>query len=275
MIPAGDDMKYKLIVSDLDGTLLNGQKFVSNINKEAIRKAKEQGMSFAIASGRPLYPILSLIKQWEMEELVDYVLGMNGGCIYDKAKDAQKNFYTIDGELLKHIMDQYRDMPVRFWIFEKEKRYVNKGTEATRAKAALYHEDEQITDLYALCNQPRQKLIVECRPEDMDMVEQRARKLNLSTCAAFRSDPTLFEFVDKRVNKTSGLRHLCADIGITMDEVLAFGDTSNDNEMLKEVGHGVWMSNGTMDTFAHADAQTISNEEDGVAWYLEKHILAR
>ena len=134
-------MKYKLIVSDLDGTLLNGQKFVSNINKDAIRKAKEQGMSFAIASGRPLYPILSLIKQWEMEELVDYVLGMNGGCIYDKAKDAQKNFYTIDGELLKHIMDQYRDMPVRFWIFEKEKRYVNKGTEATRAKAALYHED--------------------------------------------------------------------------------------------------------------------------------------
>lgn len=107
-------MKYKLIVSDLDGTLLNGQKFVSNINKDAIRKAKEQGMSFAIASGRPLYPILSLIKQWEMEELVDYVLGMNGGCIYDKAKDAQKNFYTIDGELLKHIMDQYRDMPVRF-----------------------------------------------------------------------------------------------------------------------------------------------------------------
>ena len=268
-------MKYKLIVSDLDGTLLNGQKFVSNINKDAIRKAKEQGMSFAIASGRPLYPILSLIKQWEMEELVDYVLGMNGGCIYDKAKDAQKNFYTIDGELLKHIMDQYRDMPVRFWIFEKEKRYVNKGTEATRAKAALYHEDEQITDLYALCNQPRQKLIVECRPEDMDMVEQRARKLNLSTCAAFRSDPTLFEFVDKRVNKASGLRHLCADIGITIDEVLAFGDTSNDNEMLKEVGHGVWMSNGTMDTFAHADAQTISNEEDGVAWYLEKHILAR
>lgn len=59
MIPAGDDMKYKLIVSDLDGTLLNGQKLVSNINKEAIRKAKEQGMSFAIASGRPLYPILS------------------------------------------------------------------------------------------------------------------------------------------------------------------------------------------------------------------------
>lgn len=41
-------MKYKLIVSDLDGTLLNGQKFVSNINKDAIRKAKEQGMSFAI-----------------------------------------------------------------------------------------------------------------------------------------------------------------------------------------------------------------------------------
>ena len=172
-------------------------------------------------------------------------------------------------------MDQYQDMPVRFWIFEKEKRYVNTGTAATRAKAALYHEDEQITDLYALCVRPRQKLIVECQPKDMDMVEQRAKKLNLTTCAAFRSDPTLFEFVDKRVNKASGLRHLCADIGIAMDEVLAFGDTSNDNEMLKEVGHGVWTSNGTMDTFAHADAQTISNEEDGVAWYLEKHILAR
>lgn len=72
-------------------------------------------------------------------------------------------------------MDQYQDMPVRFWIFEKEKRYVNTGTAATRAKAALYHEDEQITDLYALCDRPRQKLIVECQPKDMDMVEQRAK----------------------------------------------------------------------------------------------------
>lgn len=273
MIPPGDDMNYKLIVSDLDGTLLNEKKFVSDRNKEAIRKAREAGMSFAIASGRPLYPILSLIREWGMEELVDYVLGMNGGSIYDTAKKAEKHFFMLDGGVLKQIMDQYHDLPVRFWIFEREKRYVNKGDEVTRAKAARYHEDEEVTDLYALCNQPRQKLIVECHPQDMERVEQRSRELDLPTCAAFRSDPTLFEFVDKRVNKASGLQHLCKEIGITMDEVLAFGDTSNDNEMLKEVGHGVWMCNGTMDTKAHADAETLSNEENGVAWYLHKHIL--
>ena len=73
---------YQLICCDLDGTLLNEKDEVSEKNKEMIQRCRKQGMQFAIVSGRPVEGILQLIKQWQMEEMVDYVIGMNGGVVY-------------------------------------------------------------------------------------------------------------------------------------------------------------------------------------------------
>ena len=82
---------YQLICCDLDGTLLNEKDEVSEKNKEMIQRCRKQGMQFAIVSGRPVEGILQLIKQWQMEEMVEYVIGMMAVLFIIVKQQSKKN----------------------------------------------------------------------------------------------------------------------------------------------------------------------------------------
>lgn len=263
----------KMIVCDLDGTLLNDEKYISETNKTAIRECRKQGIKFAIASGRPIEPILMLIKEWGIEHDVDFVLGMNGGITYDCHTKEMKEYHLMSGEIIKEIMDHFDGMNVRFFIFEGCKRYVNKSDETSRELAKKYNEIEIETDMYEICSQPRNKIIIHCDPNYMDIVEAHGKTYVNPNCVCFKTAPDLFEYVDPHINKSFGLQKMCEQLGFTMDNVLAFGDTSNDVEMLRDAGIGVFMRNGTEDAKAVSDVTTLSNEEDGVADYLMHHVL--
>lgn len=265
----------KMIVCDLDGTLLNDDKTVSEANKAAIRACRRQGLKFGIASGRPIEPILHLLKEWDIQDDVDYVLGMNGGILYDCHTKAMKEYHLMDGQILKEVMDHFEGMEVRFFIFDGCKRYVNKSTEESRRMAKKYNEIEIETDMYEVCNQPRNKIIVTCDPSYMPIVQAHGKTYVNPDCVCFKTAPDLFEYVDPHINKSFGLQKMCELLHMEMRHVLAFGDTSNDVEMLRDAGIGVWMSNGTDDAKAVCDAITISNQEDGVADYLNRFVLAR
>ena len=264
---------YQLICCDLDGTLLNEKDEVSEKNKEMIQRCRKQGMQFAIVSGRPVEGILQLIKQWQMEEMVDYVIGMNGGVVYHCKTAIKKEYHRLDGAIIKAIMEHYAGWKVRFIIFDGAKRYVSYSDEETNRLAASYCEQEVQTDMFTLCDVPRNKLIVQCYPQDMPKVEAHGKQYHNAQCVCFKTAADLFEFVNPQVNKSSGIQKLCEDIGITMQEVLAFGDTSNDNEMLRDAGLGVWLCNGSEDTKAMADAVAKANTESGVGCFLEEYIL--
>lgn len=265
--------EIKLVVTDLDGTLLNDNKEVSEATKSAIAACRDKGIRFAIASGRPLEPVLELIKEWGIEEHCDYVVAMNGAEIYDCHTLEKESFYQLPANVIKNIMKHYEDMNVRFYLFDKKIRYVNYSDSITKKQAEVFGEIEVQTDMFALCTRPFTKLIVECNPADMEIVEKRGKEYQSDNCTCFKSAPNLFEFVDPRVNKSYGLKQLCVKKGLSMKEVLAFGDTSNDIEMLKDAGIGVWMRNGTEDAKEVSDTSTLTNEEDGVAYYLNTYIL--
>ena len=72
-----------LVATDLDGTLLNSEKKVSEKNKEAIRRLKEHGILFGVVSGRPVESGLILCKGWGLEDSISFLIGMNGGVLYD------------------------------------------------------------------------------------------------------------------------------------------------------------------------------------------------
>ena len=126
---------YQLICCDLDGTLLNEKDEVSEKNKEMIQRCRKQGMQFAIVSGRPVEGILQLIKQWQMEEMVDYVIGMNGGVVYHCKTAIKKEYHRLDGAIIKAIMEHYAGWKVRFIIFDGAKRYVSYSDEETKRLA--------------------------------------------------------------------------------------------------------------------------------------------
>ena len=85
----------------------------------------------------------------------------------------------------------------------------------------------------------------------------------------FRSTPIYLEFVDRGVSKGSALLRLCEMLGISPDQTVPFGDEENDRPMLRAAGLGVAMGNAVPEIKAEADAVTSSNEEDGVAEFIE------
>ena len=131
-----------LVATDLDGTLLNNKKEVSEINKKAIRDLKQNGIFFGIASGRPVETILKTIEDWGMSKDIGFVMGMNGGAIYDYRLQSKEEYYLLDGEIVIEIMDFFKGYDVKFWILIGDDRYVNVSTEQTRAHARLYKENE-------------------------------------------------------------------------------------------------------------------------------------
>lgn len=263
----------KLIISDLDGTLLNEEKLVSDATKQAIEACKNKGIYFGIATGRPLEPSLELVQEWGINDLCDFVLAMNGAELFDCKKKEKTCFFQIEPSVVKGIMDHFSNMKVRFYIFEDNTRYVNYSDEETKKDAATYRENEVQADLYALCTHPFTKVSVECDPKDIEQIVEHGKQFKGGHCTGYKSAPHLYEYVDSRVNKSYGIQQLCNKIGITMENVITFGDTSNDIDMLRDAGISVCMSNGTSDAKEVADVITLSNKDDGVAYYLNTYIL--
>ena len=264
-----------LVATDLDGTLLNNKKEVSEINKKAIRDLKQNGIFFGIASGRPVETILKTIEDWGMSKDIGFVMGMNGGAIYDYRLQSKEEYYLLDGEIVIEIMDFFKGYDVKFWILIGDDRYVNVSTEQTRAQARLYKENEIECDLYEFVkNRKINKLILNFDPDYQKVVEQRAREYKNDKCTGFFTAQNLFEFVDPHINKGFGIEKLCEHFVTSKEHVVSFGDDLNDCEMLMASGCGVAMKNARNRLKKVADyVSEYTNEENAIAHFIYDYIL--
>lgn len=265
-----------LVITDLDGTLLNSEKKVSEQTRQAIRQLKEHGILFGIASGRPVESGMVLCHDWGLDDSISFLLGMNGGVFYDTRLKQKETFADMDGELIRQIVNAYRDIPgLHFEVMKGNDRYVEWSSPETLANADLYGENEIIVDLNEWLKGRRvNKLIIRSTPEQQPMLAERAKKLNIPHTAAFSTSDVLFEFVNPEINKGFGLQQACRHFGLDLNHVVAFGDENNDAEMLMLAGTGVAMKNGTIP--AKAAAKVISsytNDEDALAHFLEENVL--
>lgn len=264
-----------LVASDLDGTLLDNKKQVSKENVEAIRKLKENGIMFGIASGRPVETIMAMVDGWNLSKDLGFISGMNGGVIYDYRAQTKEEFYLLDGEIVKDIMRFFEDMDVIFQVLVGADRYVNKSTEETRANAILFGENEIECDLYEFVTGKQiNKLMLYFDPSYQDTVIERSTHYHNEKCVGFCTANYLFEYVDPHINKGFGMEKLATHFGTTTDNIVAFGDDSNDIEMLVAAGVGVAMKNARDTVKEVADyVSEYTNEENAIAHYIEDYIL--
>lgn len=264
-----------LVATDLDGTLLNNEKKVTPATREAMKQLKNHGILFGIASGRPVESGQILVKDWGLESDISFLIGMNGGVIYDMRTKEKDQFHLMDGNLILEIMEHFKDMDVIFQVMVGNDRYVNRSTEATRAHAKLFGENEILVDLEQFVkNRKVNKLILYLDPKDMEAVKARAATFSNPNYTSFATADNLYEYVDPAINKGFGIEKICEHFGITPEHVVAFGDASNDREMLKYVGCGVAMKNASDDVKEIADiVSEYTNEEDALAHFVNDHIL--
>ena len=264
-----------MIATDLDGTLLDSHKQVSEETRKVLRELKNRGILFGIASGRPVESGQILVHDWGLENDISFLIGMNGGALYDMRTKAKHTYYPLSGDKILEIMEHFKDMDVIFQCMLGNDRFVSKSTEKTRAHAKLFCEHEHEVDLQEfLPGREIDKLILFLDPELMPAVRQRATTFSDPAYTSMQTADNLYEYMDPRINKGFGIEKACKHYGITPDHVVAFGDAENDEAMIETVGLGVAMANASDELKKIADVVLKeTNDQDGLAHFVENVVL--
>lgn len=273
--------EIKLIGLDLDGTLLNAKKELSDDSERVLKEAIRQGVTIVIATGRPLSGVPSFLREFPG---IRYFLTANGARIYDR-KQTEPLLFT-------HLLSKEDAMQV-LKLFEeydtlKDIYYdgVGYATQEELEKLEKYYPDpamreyiwntrvrvENLQDKIQACTLGLDKIhaVFADLEERKEAIRRLEETTNLSVTGAFLHN---IEVNAKDVNKGNGILELGAYLGIGQEEMMACGDGLNDLSMIRKAGFGVAMANGNEEVRKCADYVTLSHEEDGVAKAIEKFVL--
>ena len=270
-------MKYKLLVLDVDGTLLNDEREISKRTLAALLKVQQMGVRIVLASGRPTYGLMPLAKTLELGNYGGFVLSYNG-CQIIKAQNGEILFERrINPEMLPYLEKKARKNGFAIFTYHNDtlitdspdNEYIK--NEALLNNLKIIKEDEFST---AIDFAPCKCMLVSDKEKALIGLEQHWEKRLAGTLDAFRSEPYFLEVVPCGVNKANTLGALLEHLGVTREEVIAVGDGVCDVTMLQLAGMGIAMGHSQDSVKVCADYVTASNEEDGVALAVEKLILA-
>lgn len=270
-------MKYKLLVLDVDGTLLNDEREISKRTLAALLKVQQMGVRIVLASGRPTYGLMPLAKTLELGNYGGFVLSYNG-CQIIKAQNGEILFERrINPEMLPYLEKKARKNGFAIFTYHDDtlitdspdNEYIK--NEALLNNLKIIREDEFST---AIDFAPCKCMLMSDKEKALIGLEQHWEKRLAGTLDAFRSEPYFLEVVPCGVNKANTLGALLEHLGVTREEVIAVGDGVCDVTMLQLAGMGVAMGHSQDSVKVCADYVTASNEEDGVALAVEKLILA-
>lgn len=271
--------KIKLVSSDVDGTLLESSQKMSQYTKDVIEQLQDNGILFGLASGRPIYQLRRTIKLWNLKYYPDFIIGMNGSELYDNQDKTITNYSLLSANDLKNIIDYMSPFMKRtniYMYYHNEMIYAKYDAIYLDSKRKYENiEKVNLVSLEQFYSEPNAKILFRLYDEkDMPILEEYIKNNPRKYFAAYKTQPNLMEFTHPNTNKGAALKEYAKKYAISRDEIAAFGDTSNDNSMLKQADMSVCMENGSDDTKRVAKYITESNvDEDGWAKFVSKYIL--
>ena len=270
-------MKYKLLVLDVDGTLLNNEKEISKRTLSTLLKAQHTGIRIVLASGRPTSGLLPLAKALEMGNFGGYIVSYNGAQIINAENGEVMFDKRINPELIPYLEKKARKN--NFSIFTYHDEYLltdNADNVHIRREAWLNNlrimEEEEFS--IAIDFAPCKCVLVSDDEEAMRGLENHWKRRLDGVLDVFPSEPYFLEVVPCGVDKANTLGVLMEQLGVKREEVIAIGDGVADVTMLQLAGKSVAMGHAQDSVKICADYVTASNEEDGVAQAVEKLVLA-
>lgn len=270
-------MVIKLVTIDLDGTLF-GEKFNKNIsmeNKEAIRKAKENGCKIVIATGRPIVGVLPVLEQLGMNTNNDYVIVYNGALVYNVGTKEIVHSSIISGADIKKIYNESIRLNANFHAFtENEDLITDVGNPYTDVECRFNEINYTITDVNEICDNDKfLKAMIVGDEATLDFAQDNIKEIFKENYTMIRSADIFLEFLNMNSDKGYAMLALAKHLNIDIKETMAIGDAGNDLLMIKLAGVGVAMANAYDYVKAEADFITLSNYEHGVAYAIKKYVL--
>jgi Cof subfamily protein (haloacid dehalogenase superfamily) len=267
---------YKLVVIDLDGTLLNDEDRVTVRTKAAIAAVLDKGIKVVFASGRSQKGIVKVIDELGIDTLVDYAICFNGANVLNMRTQESISKNILKGKNLQQIYNLAKEYGAFFYAFDNNHLFTDENNEYSTIEAEKNGLQVIKKDISTVSiAEDIFKIIIPGRSEELDELEKNVPADFYHKYSVVRSADTNLEFLNPLANKAEALKVLAEKLGISLDEVMAFGDAGNDIEMIKIAGKGIAMGNAFEKVKIIADYVTDTNNHDGVAKALEKFILER
>jgi len=256
-------MEIKAIVTDLDNTLLRKDKSISEYTVKVLNECKERGIKLLFATARPLHAT------YRIQEAVspDYLISNNGAAVY--CGDEIINKISIPATTVKELMERLKHLPeAEIVMFEHRDGMICSDSELKLdGDWRIQYQD---FDSYNFPDTSRISVFTKSIDVLREVVESFS---GLYLCDS--SENSWTQVLCEGVSKASGIEIVAEHLGIDMKEIMAFGDDYNDREMIAHCGIGIAMGNAIAEIKERADFVCDTNEEDGVATWIEERVFNR
>ncbi|KAB7664709.1 Cof-type HAD-IIB family hydrolase [Bacillus sp. B1-b2] len=260
-----------LIALDLDGTLLKNDKTISPLTKKVIKKAMDHGHEVMIATGRPFRASEAIYHELN---LTTPIVNFNGAFIHHpKDKDWGMYHSPLDIKTTRDIVEACQNYSFHNIIAE------------VIDEVYYHYHDEKLIDIFSMGNPkvttgnllefleaPPTSILIHAEEEDVKTIREHLSDVHADLIDHRRwADPFhVIEIVRSGLSKAIGLQKVSDYYQIPQKNIIAFGDEDNDFEMIEYAGRGIAMGNAINELKIRADEITLTNEEDGIAIYLNE-----
>ena len=269
-------MKKRMLFMDLDGTLLNDAKQITDGNRAALELALQRGHSAIITTGRPLKSAMEQARMLGMDRPGCYLIAYNGAVVYDWTQRKQIFARSLPYDVVHRVFDLTRERGEHVQTYDTWDVLVEERCDdaAVRRYCQLIcMEFRLIGDVRAdLKEQPVKCLVINYERKDgLEKIQTWIRQNMSEEVDCFFSCDQYLEVVPKGMNKGEAVKMLCQMMGVDIADAVSVGDAANDLTMIEAAGIGVAMANATEEVKAVADyITTRDNNHDGIAEVVER-----
>lgn len=269
---------YKLIAFDMDGTLLNSKKEISQKTLDAMNKAANEGKYITISTGRSI----SELKPYkDVLKMVRYAILASATIIYDFKEEKMISRTTIPKKYIKNISDAIASEDVMILAMSEglgivpneELQHIDDYY--VGQYKSLYEDTAELVDdiLEVVSDEKKDFEKINLYHRDEEARERSLARLNGLDLEMVFSEKTSLEITPKGADKGAGLEKLCEYLGIDISETIAVGDADNDLSIIKKAGLGVAMANANERVKEASDVIVADCDHDGCAEAIENYLM--
>lgn len=271
--------EIKLVVADVDGTILDDKHQLDNQLSEAVKQLKEKNIPFVLSSARPPNTMYHFAKELGIEH--QPMSCYNGALIL---KEGNGEHYA---PIFNHILpNEEADRMVRLIeaefagvsinLYSDEQWFVNRADSWSALEESITGEKAVVKNIkkYTQDDTYRiHKLLLIGETDEISDLMEHLETLNLKESSFYLSKENYLEVTHKNVSKEKSLMEIASYFDVPLSQTLALGDNFNDLPMLLTAGVGIAMENGPIEVQEQADYVAGSNNENGAAQAIETYIL--
>lgn len=272
-----EKLDVKLIALDLDDTLLNDEREITDETVEVLRECARRGIYIVLCSGRAEDAILPFVRRLEIAgmEAGRFLIAINGCSIFDLHKRQQIFCRKVDADVLLRANQIAEEHGLRSEVYTPDTIYYREETKWTKLDVDLCGlKGAKVDDYDEFLKTGFTKMLIPGEPEELLKLQKILRDEFKERAVIFTSKPYFLELLPPNCGKGEAVEWLCNSLGFGIQKAMGFGDSMNDESLIRMAGYGVAMCNGLDEIKKIANFVTQKdNNHDGIADFLKSKVL--